>query len=108
MNKIVRDENLFWVGESKENPSGFIKFRPTEDNPEVLIAASTVVKPELRGQGMAEKLLNELTSYARENNFKIKAQCSYVVRKFNEDNSYDDVNVDAGKDIQDPGICEIL
>ncbi|SHH01328.1 hypothetical protein SAMN02745245_00333 [Anaerosphaera aminiphila DSM 21120] len=108
MSKIIRDENLFWVGEDKNNPSGFIKFRPLEDNPKVLLAASTVVNPELRGQGMAKKLLDELTDYARENDYKIKAQCSYVVTKFNEDHSYDDVNVDAGKNVEGPGICEIF
>lgn len=108
MNKIMRDENLIWVGESKENPSGFLKFHPLEDDPKVLIAASTVVHPELRGQGMAQKLLDEFVNYARENNFQIKAQCSYVVNKFNEDHDYDDVNVEVGKKIDDPGICELF
>ena len=58
----------------------------------VLIADHTFVSEELRGQGVAEKLFNEIVSFARENDLKIHAVCSYIVRKF-ENETYSDIKV---------------
>ena len=57
---------------------------------EKLFFESTVVSAELRGQGIAGKLLEAGVKYARENNLKIVPICSYVVKKF-ESGKYDDV-----------------
>lgn len=55
-----------------------------------MIFDHTEVSEKLKGQGIAGKLLDEATKYARENNFKVKPVCSYVVKKF-ESGEYDDI-----------------
>lgn len=57
---------------------------------EKLFFKSTVVSPELRGQGIAGKLFEAGVKYARENNYKIVPVCSYIVKKF-ESGKYDDL-----------------
>ena len=51
----------------------------------------TFVSDELRGQGIAKKLLDEAASYARKRNLKMYPICSYVVSAFNKGEEYDDV-----------------
>ena len=51
----------------------------------------TYVSDVLRGQGVAQKLLDAAAQYARENNYKMNAICSYVVSAFNKSDAYDDV-----------------
>ena len=57
---------------------------------EKLFFESTVVSPELRGQGIAGKLFEAGVKYERENNYKIVPVCSYIVKKF-ESGKYDDL-----------------
>lgn len=57
---------------------------------EKLFFESTIVSPELRGQGIAGKLFEAGVKYARENNYKIVPVCSYIVKKF-ESGKYDDL-----------------
>ncbi|MBQ3437244.1 MAG: N-acetyltransferase [Fusobacterium sp.] len=57
-----------------------------------LIFDHTEVSEKLKGQGIAAKLLDEAVKYARENNFKVQAVCSYVVKKF-ETGNYDDIKL---------------
>ena len=59
-------------------------------NDNVLIFDHTVVSDKLKGQGIAQKLLDEAVNYARKNNFKVHPVCSYVVKKF-ESGNYDDI-----------------
>ena len=42
----------------------------------------TEVSDELQGQGIASELLSRMIEYARENNFKVIASCSYVKTQF--------------------------
>ena len=60
-----------------------------------VIADHTYVSPVLRGQGVAEKLLDHLVSEMAKESKKIKAQCSYVVAKFEKEaDKYDWINAD--------------
>ena len=43
-----------------------------------MIINHTGVNPDLRGQGLAEKLVLKAVDYARENQLKIRPFCSYV------------------------------
>ena len=61
-------------------------------NTNVLIFDHTVVSDKLKGQGIAQKLLDEAVDDARKNNFKVHPVCSYVVKKF-ETGKYDDIKV---------------
>lgn len=58
----------------------------------VLVFNHTEVSEKLKGQGIAGKLLDEATKYAREKKLKVKPECSYVVKKF-ETGEYDDIKV---------------
>ena len=58
----------------------------------ILVANHTFVSEELRGQGIAENLFNEIVKYARDNNFKIDATCSYVVKKLDNE-KYNDIKI---------------
>ncbi len=51
----------------------------------------TYVSNALRGQGVAKKLLDKAADYARENNFKMNAICSYVVAAFEKSEAYNDI-----------------
>lgn len=51
----------------------------------------TFVSDELRGQGIAKKLLDEAANYAREKSLKIYPICSYVVSAFDKSDEYNDV-----------------
>jgi predicted GNAT family acetyltransferase len=42
----------------------------------------TEVSEALRGQGVAQKLLNTMVEYARKNNLKVVALCPYVHKQF--------------------------
>lgn len=58
-----------------------------------MVMNHTYVSNELRGQGVAKKLLDEAAKYAREHNYKMKAVCSYVVTAFDRYDDYNDVQV---------------
>lgn len=64
---ILIDENNKEVGE--------LTFMLKEEQ---MIINHTGVNPELRGQGLAEKILLEAVEYARKNQLKIIPFCSYV------------------------------
>ena len=66
----------------------------TTSNPNVVLADHTFVDSSLRGQGVAGKLLDVLVKDMVDQNKKIKASCSYVVKKFQEDSSFDFINAE--------------
>lgn len=66
--------------------------------PDTIAVDHTYVSPDLRGQGVAEKLLDSLVEEAVAEGKLIKAVCPYVVSKFREQpEKYDHINVDAKK-----------
>lgn len=91
MQEIKKGKNCFYIGEKEKSPLGVIEYRPEG---EVYLVTSTRVKPELRGHGVAAKLLDRLADHAREEGVKLLAQCSYVVDKFANDRSYDDIKAE--------------
>jgi hypothetical protein len=48
----------------------------------ILTAYHTEVLPKAEGHGYAKKLLNAMTTYARENNLKVTPLCPYVLAQF--------------------------
>ncbi|MFB4168563.1 GNAT family N-acetyltransferase [Virgibacillus sp. JSM 102003] len=89
MTAINKGGNKFFVGEDEQNPLGEITFEPSGDN--VLIIDHTYVADELRGQGMAGKLVDRVVRYAREEGKKIKPTCSYAKDKLEKTPEYHDV-----------------
>ena len=82
----IGNEGFFIFG---ENGDELAKLTYRKEG-EKLFFESTVVSPELRGQGIAGKLFEAGVKYARENNYKIVPVCSYIVKKF-EGGKYDDL-----------------
>lgn len=62
-----------------------------QQNGSVMVMDHTYVSDKLRGQGVAKQLLDQAASYARENGYKMKAVCSYVVSAFEKSDAYNDV-----------------
>ncbi|MGQ4913774.1 MAG: GNAT family N-acetyltransferase [Candidatus Asgardarchaeia archaeon] len=48
----------------------------------VMAIDSTYTPEEFRGRGLAARLMREAIKFARENNYKIKPNCSYAVHYF--------------------------
>lgn len=92
--ELIRENNSILHRNEAGEVLAEITFVPTE-NPDVVNANHTYVSPELRGQGAAGKLLTRLVDEMKAEGKKIKATCSYVVRKFKEEpETYDDINAD--------------
>jgi uncharacterized protein len=56
-----------------------------------ILVDHTFVDPALRGQGVARQLLDAAVAWARRNNVKLSASCSYVVAQLARDKSLADV-----------------
>lgn len=91
--EFVRTEKGFEGYNAAGEVVAEITYRPTE-NPKVVIADHTFVDDSLRGQGVAQELLDTLVAAMKAEGKKIKAECSYVVAKFQRDSQYDAVNAD--------------
>ena len=55
------------------------------------VAEHTLVPSEIGGRGVAARLVEALVADARENGFKVKPACSYVVKKFSEHPEWADI-----------------
>ena len=78
---VVRDEDGKRVAELTYVTAGDSAF----------IIDHTEVDPDLRGQGVAEKLLDAAANYARENNLKIHATCPFALSKLQDEEEFKDV-----------------
>lgn len=81
--EILFDTDRFYMGESPDAPTAFIRFRTVADGQ--IQVVSTFTDPSLRGQGIARKLAEKVADYARENNLKVSATCSYAQKVLAED-----------------------
>jgi predicted GNAT family acetyltransferase len=74
-----------------EEAQGTLEWEPRTGLPEqrvgrdARVATHTIVPPEIGGRGIAAMLVERLVEDARQQDFTIVPQCSYVARKF-EDN----------------------
>ncbi|MEI3606352.1 GNAT family N-acetyltransferase [Pseudogracilibacillus sp. SE30717A] len=89
MATIQKGNNKFYIGENEETPIAEITFKPK--NEQTIIADHTYVSDELRGEGIAGKLLEALIDYARKENKKIVPVCSYVKQKMERTEEYHDL-----------------
>lgn len=89
MAEILKGTNKFYIGDNEQEPLAEITFKEKDAN--TIIADHTYVSDTLRGQGIAGKLVEVLTSYAREENKKIEPLCSYVQSKMEKTPEYQDL-----------------
>lgn len=84
---IKHDNNKFFVEkDSKELAS--LAYTPDGD---VLTVVHTEVSPELSGQGVGKKLVAEVVQYARDEDKKIDAQCSFAHSIIEKNPEFQDV-----------------
>jgi len=79
-----------FVGEEAK-PKAEMTF--TRENEKLINVKHTNVSEELKGQSVGRKLLDHLAEKARKENFKIKADCSYVQHVFNKYDDYNDIQI---------------
>ena len=89
MQEIKRDHHRFYIGESAESATAEITFVPTGDDKYTI--DHTYVSEILRGQGIAQMLLNKVVELARRENKKIIPLCSYAKKVMTGNKEYEDV-----------------
>lgn len=89
MATINKGENKFYVGDNIRNPLAEITF--VESGEERLVIDHTYVSNDLRGQGIAGQLLENVVNYAREKGKKILPLCPFAKTKIEENADYQDV-----------------
>lgn len=72
-------------------PAPALAFAISSDDNARLLAEHTIVPPEIAGRGVAAALVHALISDAREHEFKIEPQCSYVSAAFKRHPDWSDV-----------------
>ena len=87
--EFKKGNHNIYLGNSEQDYSAIIEYKEVGDS--VLDVYHTLVKPELEGQGIAGKLVEEIVKYARENNYKLVGSCSYADHKFKTVKEYQDV-----------------
>lgn len=88
-NQIVKGENKFYIGADEQSPIAEITY--TVVNEETIIVDHTYVSEELRGQGIAGKLVKVITDFAREQGVQIIPLCPYVKTKMEGTKAYHDL-----------------
>lgn len=58
---------------------------------DLMVMEYTYVEESLRNQGLAKQLVDHAAAYARDNQFKMQAVCSYVAETFERSGEYDDI-----------------
>ncbi|MFC4024768.1 GNAT family N-acetyltransferase [Oceanobacillus longus] len=89
MATINQGANKFYIGENVQNPLAEITF--VESGEERLVIDHTYVSNDLRGQGIAGQLLENVVVYAREKGKKIIPLCPYAKEKIEKKKEYHDV-----------------
>ena len=75
-------DNRIYMNDEKGNVIAEVTFPNLDAN--TIVIDHTFVDDSLRGQGIAAKLMLEVIDYAKSNNKKIKATCSYAVKWFDK------------------------
>lgn len=76
-----KGEGLFFIEDHREQ----IARLDIKISNKTLVALHTEVNPAYEGKGLAKKMFQQMVDYARENNLKVKAECSYVNLQFKKD-----------------------
>ncbi len=78
--EFLKGENRIYVENEDGEEIAEITYKPTGDD--VVDADHTFVDPSLRGQGVAEKLVDELMEQMEGEGKKINPVCPYIVKLF--------------------------
>jgi predicted GNAT family acetyltransferase len=87
--QIKQGQNRFFIEDQSSKMLAEVTYVPNGSGR--IIIDHTFVHPDLRGQGIAQKLIFEVVKLARENGLKITPLCSYAVMEFQRKSEYSDV-----------------
>ena len=85
---FTQEKERFYLGD-KDSPQAEITF--VKMGPDELSINHTFVDESLRGQGMAQKLLDAVADMARSEGKKLSATCSYAAKHLKTDEKYADI-----------------
>ena len=89
MEEIKKDEGRFYLGEDGQCPQAEITFCRKSDG--TIAIEHTYVGDELRGCGIARKLLDQVVETARLENRKIVPVCSYAKKVMTGNEEFKDI-----------------
>ncbi|WP_077324503.1 GNAT family N-acetyltransferase [Virgibacillus siamensis] len=89
MGDIKKGDHKFYIGDDEQNPVAEITYK--EKGNDVLEVDHTYTADELRGQGIAGKLVGKMVEFAKEQDKKIEATCPYAKEKIEKTPEYRDV-----------------
>ncbi|GAB3042869.1 GNAT family N-acetyltransferase [Virgibacillus ainsalahensis] len=92
MTTINKGENKFYVGDDIKDPLAEITF--VQNGGGKLIIDHTYVSDELRGQGIAGKLVEKVVVHAREKDRKVLPLCPYAKSKMEKTPEFHDVLIE--------------
>lgn len=92
MPTIKEAGNKFYVGDDVRTPLAEITY--IQLGRSLIVVDHTYVADELRGQGIAGKLLEKVVLYAREKKRKIKPLCIFAKKRMESIEEYHDVLVE--------------
>ena len=87
---FTQEKNRFYLGDPV-HPTAEIVFEQISED--TLSVNHTFVDESLRGQGIAEKLLDAVADHARRGHKKLSATCSYARKKLDGSEKYRDIAV---------------
>ena len=87
---FTQEKNRFYLGDPV-HPTAEIVFEQIGED--TLSVSHTFVDESLRGQGIAEKLLDAVADHARNGHKKLSATCSYARKKLDGSEKYRDIAV---------------
>ena len=88
MKFIYEERKLRLIDEENNEDIGYISFEIKDDT---IIIISTVIYEKYQGKGMASTLIKEILRYAKNNNFKIKPLCSFVIHYIEKHQEYNEL-----------------
>lgn len=88
MNRIQHGEHRFFIEEGGEK---LAEITYVDSGDQEITIDHTFVSEKLRGQKIGNALVERVVQFARENNVKVVPQCSFAVKVFADESSYEDV-----------------
>ena len=85
---VVKNDKIEYL--SNDTLIGEVLFQKETD---YLVLTTAYIKDEYRGQGLASEMLEEVFSYLKENNIKVKIECSYINRWLSDKKLYQELIV---------------
>lgn len=85
----TQEEKRFVVFNQEETEIGEVTWSTAGDS--MIIIDHTYVDDKYRGQGIAEKLVSLVVSYAREHHKKVIPLCPFAKKEFDRKKEYQDI-----------------